>query len=324
MTANELVERYVHEVGQQLPRNIRADVQMELRSLLQDSLEEQAAESGVAPTTKMTAEMLRAFGKPETIAARYRPEQYLIGPRLFPIYRQVITVALVIISIIHVAGLLFALLRGETAVFGQAAWGWLSNFFNAALVNAGIVTLVFVALERAQVIDWYDSAAKEAEWNPLDLPPIADDNRINRLELGFGMIWTAAFLILFNFYPQWIGVATIANGETGFFPFFAPAFAVHVPWLTLIWMLELMLKSVVLAQGRWTTITRWLELSLVPLTIFVLNRIRTGGEIFTIAGLTTAARQILAVIIVIVVLDGVYLLYKQLRRQLFSFGSRPV
>jgi hypothetical protein len=223
-----------------------------------------------------------------------------------------------------VAGLLFALLRGETAVFGQAAWDWFSNYFSAALVNAGIVTLVFVALERAQVVDWYDSAAKETEWNPLDLPPIADDNRINRLELGFGMIWTAAFLILFNFYPQWIGVATIANGEPGFFPFFAPAFAVHVSWLTLIWMLELMLKSVVLAQGRWTTITRWLELSLVPLTIFVLNRIRTGGEIFTIAGLTTAARQILAVIIVIVVLDGVYLLYKQLRRQLFSFGSRPV
>jgi hypothetical protein len=65
-------------------------------------------------------------------------------------------------------------------------------------------------------------------------------------------------------------------------------------------------------------------LSLIPLTIFVLNRIRTGGEIFTIAGLTTAARQILAVIIVIVVLDGFYLLYKQLRRQPFSFGSRPV
>jgi len=323
MNANELIERYVHEVGQHLPRKMRADIQLELRSLLLDSLEEQSAGSGIEPTTKMTAEMLRAFGKPETIAARYRPEQYLIGPQLFPIYKLVMTVVLVVISVLHVAGLLFMLLRGETAVFGQSAWNWFTGFFQAAVFNAGVVTLIFAAIERTQVINWATEASKESDWDPLSLPPIEDPDRINRFELRFGMIWTAAFLILFNFYPQWIGVATITNGEPGFFPFFAPAFAVHVPWLTLIWTLELMLKSVVLAQGRWTTITRWLELGLVPLTIFVLNRIRTGGEIFTIAGLTTAARLILAVVIVIVVLDGLYLLYKQLRRRPFSLGSRP-
>lgn len=40
MNANEMIERYVHEVGRHLPRKNREDIQMELHSLLQDTLEE--------------------------------------------------------------------------------------------------------------------------------------------------------------------------------------------------------------------------------------------------------------------------------------------
>lgn len=324
MKANELIERYVNEVGRHLPHRVQKDIVLELRSLLTDSLEERAAATGKAPTVKMATAMLQEFGRPEEMAAQYRPEQYLIGPELYPVYKQGITVALVIISIIHVAGLIFTLLLGETAVWGQAAWEWFRNFFNIALVNAGIITLIFIGLERLHVTEFFKELEKDAIWDPLDLPPVEDENRVNRFELGFGMIWTVAFLILFNFYPEWIGVVTITDGEPGFFRFFAPAFAVHVPWLTLWWTLELMLKSAVLVQGRWTRITRWLELALIPLTLYILNRIRTGPDIFTIEGLTTLARHALAVIVVIVVLEGLYLLYKQLRRRPFILRSRPV
>jgi hypothetical protein len=46
MTADELLDRYVHEVGRNLPRAQRADVVAEIRSLLSDSLDARAPETG--------------------------------------------------------------------------------------------------------------------------------------------------------------------------------------------------------------------------------------------------------------------------------------
>lgn len=324
MDANEMIERYVHEVGRNLPRHMRADIEMELRSLLHDSLDEMTAGSDLPPTEKMTAELLRDFGKPEVIAAQYRPEQYLIGPQLFPIYKLVVTIVLVIITVVHVAGLVFMLLRGETAVFGQTAWGWFGGYFQSAVLNAGIVTLIFAAIERAQIVNLSELRPKEETWDPLALPPVQDPDRINRFELAFGMMWTVAFIILFNLYPEWIG---LADGETVGFSLLAPAFAVHVPWLTLSWSLELALKSAVLAPGRWTRITRWLELALIPLDIYILNRIRTGGDIFTISGLTSLVKAVLGLVIVIMVLDGLYKLYRLVTGRVIKpreiFTSKP-
>lgn len=312
MDANELIERYVREVGRHLPRGTRADIEMELRSLLQDSLDERVADSGVKPSADMAAELLREFGKPDVIAAHYRPEQHLIGPQFFPYYKLVLTVVLVIISVVHVAGLVVMLLRGETAVFAQNLWNWLGSYFNTAVLNAGIITLIFAAVERSQIAHALKQPAPDAAWDPFSLPSAKDPDRINRFELGFGMLWTLAFLILFNFFPEWVGVIVISDDNAQFFRLLAPAFAVHVPWLTLAWTLELMLKSVVLVQGRWSRVTRALELALVPLTIYVLNRIRTGGEIFAIAGLSVLVKLILGLVIVIVVLDGLHKLYKLL------------
>jgi hypothetical protein len=312
METNELIERYVREVGRHLPRNKRADIELELSSLLHDALEERAATAGKEPSLKMAADVLREFGKPEVIAGQYRPEQYLIGPQLFPIYKLVLTIVLVIISVIHVAGLVFMLLRGETAVFGQTAWNWFSSYFQSAALNVGILTLIFAAIEQAQIINLPERAPAAADWDPISLPPVKDPDRINRFELGFGMLWTVAFIILFNFYPERIGIINISGGEVETFRLLAPAFAVHIPWLTVLWTLELGLKSIVLAKGRWSRLTRWLELALVPLNIYILNRIRTGGEIFTIAGLTTLFKLGLALVIVIVVLDGLHKLYRLL------------
>jgi hypothetical protein len=327
MEVNEMINRYVREVGRHLPRRTRADIEMELRSLLHDSLDELAAKAGMEPTPKLAAELLRDFGKPEAMAANYRPEQHLIGPRLFPVYKQALTIMAVIISALHVAGLIFMLLNADTAVLGQTTWGWFGSLFQSLLVYAGLITVIFAIVERTEVIDWEEETTQETEWDPFELPPAEDPNRINRFELGFEMLWTAAFIILFNFYPEWIGIANVSGEETAVFPLLAAAFAVHIPWLTLLWTLELALKGFVLTRGRWTRLTRWLEFGLVPLNLYILNRIRTGGAIFTIPGLTAIAKAILMVVIVIVVLDGLYKLIRLLTGRPFSpkeiFKSRP-
>ena len=82
MNATEMINRYVNEVGEQLPGKTRADIEQELRSLIQDAVDERSAAGEEQPTTEAVAAILREFGAPAVIAARYRPAEVLIGATL--------------------------------------------------------------------------------------------------------------------------------------------------------------------------------------------------------------------------------------------------
>ena len=67
----DLIDRYIEEVGRFLPRKIRSDVQRELRSTLEDSLESRLANGrdDDAETTQLA--LLTELGHPEELAASY-------------------------------------------------------------------------------------------------------------------------------------------------------------------------------------------------------------------------------------------------------------
>ena len=84
----DLIERYVYEVGRQLPRKQRADIQVELKSTLVDTLEDRVEGE---PSQEDEIKLLKEFGPPRKVAASYWPQgQYLIGPNLFPLFRMVV------------------------------------------------------------------------------------------------------------------------------------------------------------------------------------------------------------------------------------------
>ncbi|HSQ18530.1 MAG TPA: hypothetical protein VLM83_12575, partial [Anaerolineales bacterium] len=75
----ELVTRYVSEVGRQLPEKTRADLEKEIRSLIEAALDDRAQKTGRPVDEDMIVEVLKEFGPPEKMAASYLPERYLIG-----------------------------------------------------------------------------------------------------------------------------------------------------------------------------------------------------------------------------------------------------
>lgn len=76
MDARTVIESYVHDVTQLLRRKDRADVALELRALLTEEL---AARTGGAPADEaMAIELVRSFGAPSEVAARYRPATPLL------------------------------------------------------------------------------------------------------------------------------------------------------------------------------------------------------------------------------------------------------
>ncbi|MCB9423240.1 MAG: hypothetical protein H6667_25815 [Ardenticatenaceae bacterium] len=294
MEANELIDRYVHEVGGHLPRRMREDIQLELSSLVNDALDERASAAGKEPTVEMAADVLRQMGKPEDMAASYLPEQYLIGPHLFPVYKLVLIIVLVVLGGFFLLAAGFSLFDSEPGEIGRQLWELVSGFWTTLLTNFALITLIFAVIEAAtrykkdiKVV----TPADLEDWDPYKLPQAQDPDRVKRGELIASIVFTILVIILFNVYPHWIGVISFRDGEGPyFFPFLAPEFAVHIPWLTMLWVTDVVLKLVVLAQGRWNKPTRWVEFGLGFFGLYVGYRIVTGGPITAFTWLDVLVR----------------------------------
>jgi hypothetical protein len=159
--ATEMIDRYVEEVGQNLPKRLRGDVKAEMRSSLEDSaLEDSALENSVedrsraagpAPDEGQVVEMLlKELGPPEKMAASYLPPKYLIGPRLYPTFVLLLKVVLVVASVGYVIalGVAFSQTAGTPGDAVDVLLGMLPRFASSMFETLGIVGLVFAILER--------------------------------------------------------------------------------------------------------------------------------------------------------------------------------
>src|SRR5579863_1669379 len=90
----ELLDRYLQAVKKHLPSKRQDDIAAELRANMEAQLEDKEAELGRTLTQGEMEDWLRQMGSPMMVAARYQPQQYLIGPALFPIYLYVLKMAM--------------------------------------------------------------------------------------------------------------------------------------------------------------------------------------------------------------------------------------
>jgi hypothetical protein len=144
----ELLDRYLQSVRKHLPFERQDDIVAELRANLEAQLEEKEAALGRPLTQPEAEEWIRQLGSPIHMAAHYQPQQYLIGPALFPIYRHVLKLAL------SWAAIIFAIATVVQFVAGTQPDGasLLVAFLHLPLVilyTAAWCTLVFAAIEYA-------------------------------------------------------------------------------------------------------------------------------------------------------------------------------
>ena len=311
MEASELIDRYVYEVGQSLPRKKRDDIKMELSSLLMDDLEERAG--GEEPTVEMAAQELIEYGKPETMAARYKPERYLIGPQLFPFYRMIILIVLAAVTFGLLVSFGISFITSGMEDIGSTVWSFFSAILQGGLSAFAFITITFAIIER--VSDQKFNIDDESEWNPYELAPVEknDRSRINKPGLVAGIVFYLFIIVLFNFFPQWIGmVNTIGEGSV-FLPILAPEFSVYIPFLTAYWVLTILLKLFLIRQGRWQRSTRWMELGLSLFGLFITFQIATGGPITTMSWLDNFVRIALWIGIIVGSIDALVKLFRLLR-----------
>jgi hypothetical protein len=162
-----LLDRYLHEVRRQLPRQQRDDIVAELRETLRSQVEAEEAERGRALTEDEAATMLMRYGEPSAVAGRYGSRQYLIGPDAFPSY--VFAVKLVLWVMAPFAALSFgaALSSGEGPSIITTV---IKPIWQVAIVlvfNLALVTVIFAWGERRA-----SRPPAAPRWDPRDLPSL--------------------------------------------------------------------------------------------------------------------------------------------------------
>jgi ABC-type multidrug transport system fused ATPase/permease subunit len=288
-----LIERYIAEIGKHLPTRNRADIQKEIRSTLEDMLEDRSRKAGRTADEIMVVDLLKEFGKPDKVAATYLPEQTLISAKLYPMYLLVLRIVLPIVATVLLVtsaiGLATANLAPTEAFKGIGES--LSEIFSALVSAFGGITLTFAILDRIPNIkDEFNEKNEEQGWNPRDLPEVRDVEKFSIPGLMVEIALTFVAIAIFNFYPNIVGFGFVLNDKWTFLPILSEAFFHYVPYLTGLWVLQIGLNLFLLSKGQWQPITRWLKIALELLGLVLAVVMLTGPDLIgsSAAVLTTA------------------------------------
>jgi hypothetical protein len=263
--SNELIGRYVYHVGKHLPAERREDVARELSSLIGDRVDDERGpnESREAAVLRV----LRDMGPPSDVAARYGYERRgLIGTHSLPAFFKLVKVMPLAVLALSLLNIPHAFQDGVSL---SAVGAWLQGCVISALVNLGALVVVFVVLEQLSA----NRTEPEAVFDPAKLSPAPAPIEGGKLRPAFlvaKIYATVAVLVVFNFYPNLVGVWT-SSGPPHFTVIPLSALGVHIPlWLLNVWLAGgILLKTEVLRQGTWTRETRWFEVGLAGLGLAV-------------------------------------------------------
>ena len=103
--------------------------------------------------------------------------------------------------------------------------------------------------------------------------------RINRVLTAAEICILIGVMVLFNVFPERVGIYSSAVEPYLFIPLLTPAWLAYMPWLNIWWGLALTLALVKLVYGRWTQALRWADLGVHLLSILVLASVILGGAI---------------------------------------------
>lgn len=170
MTQYDLLNRYLQAVRKHLPagrHTVRQDdILAELSANIQSQMEDTEAELNHPLSEREQAVILKQNGHPMLVAARYWPQQHLIGPALFPAYWHVLKIALLLMVLVNVAAnaVLFAVGMSSAGQLAGASlqlpWIGLTTFAWVTLIFAG---LDFAVTQRRASLHIFD------KWDPLTL-----------------------------------------------------------------------------------------------------------------------------------------------------------
>ena len=272
----ELVERYLYAVRCWLPKGQQEDIIAELGEDIRSEIEDLESGLGRPVNEAEVVEILKQRGHPAKVAGRYLPQQYLIGPALYPIYRLVLRIVVlwvlvpVFVFVVGPIAIATAIHPSQTLI--KTLW----DLAMSAVFTLGVVTFVFAIMERYPV-----DARPFEKWDPRKLPrvprtppdrrPTPRATAIAELaaSLVIGSLFVAWYRTTFDFGDVRITLTPIWRSL--YWPFLLLLLSgVPKGWVSLMWpertrlrfairlainAVSLVLFAVLLNAGSWVNIT---------------------------------------------------------------------
>lgn len=248
----DYIEKYIYAVIKNLPEKDREEVSRELKANIIDMLGDDQSDAHVIAT-------LEKMGDPNEMSLEYLgKDDYLIGPRLYYKYIEVL-------KIIFFVGLIIGLISFMVDLFAN-----IDNFdsFSAilTLIAEGFgnvittiigfifwVTVVFAIIEKTKSYDEiFGEKGKEFKVNNLKDIPKKSSKKISKVEMVFALFFTVLFLWLFLTRNDLIAV--YSRGQAPI-PVFNRNVIEDVSWLILFsGALSILLSILKFVIGRWNEI----------------------------------------------------------------------
>jgi hypothetical protein len=288
-----LIDKYIAEVGKHLPRKSRADIEAEIRSTLEDMLDERKQAQGAADDATVI-ELLKEFGPPQEVASQYQTHQrqFLIGPRLFPIFTLVTRVVFSVLIALSLVGLGSNLAKTGFAgtEFVSSVSGWFISTLSGLITAFGHIVLVLAIIDRTTFGRNFEQETEA--WDPRELYSTPDPDQIDPPDHIAAIIFTFLGLVILNLYPNLVSIHIANNGTQTSIPVFTETFFRFLPWINVMSLILIGFNGFMLSQKIWTSTTRVLSILIdIGAAIVSITIMKTPG----ILGITPAALATLGV-----------------------------
>ena len=254
----KLIDVYIQEVTRRLPRKMRKDIALELRSTIEDMLPEHYEERDVK-------EVLNQLGNPVTLANGYKGgRSYLIGPRYYDLYVSLLKIVIPIVAVVVVIATItqqFTNFNGEdsiASVIGSMIGTVAGRAFEVVAQIFFGLTLSFAIMDRFDKRDDEEPLSVSFEkWTADDLKNVTyipAKRDISRLEVFWRLLWTAVWVTVYFYANRLIGVY---EGTENGVQFVMPALNQDVllsfwPVVVVVATVDVGLSLFKLFEGQWT------------------------------------------------------------------------
>ena len=279
----ELLDRYLQAVRKHLPWQRQADIIAELRANLESQLEEKQEELGRSLTPGEAEAWIKSIGSPVQMASHYLPQQYLIGPAIYPLYLYILRLVSMWAIVIYIVVSTITIVLSSTATADTVAQA-AGRLPFLLIQTAAWVTAIFAAIEYVAVR--YPEkcppiAAYYAKWSPKDLPPLERPEAPGRKRRTYGQ---AVAEVIFGFILLGWLLVVPKHPYLMFGPgaaiLHASSFRLAPVWWTFYWWvvglnaLELAWKCVDLVRDAWQEPDRYRQIAvkffgLIPVFLVV-------------------------------------------------------
>jgi hypothetical protein len=292
----EMLDRYIEAVGKRLPMKMRGDVATEIRSTIEDMLQDRSEQTGKPADGSMLTEILRSYGSPSQVAAKYRTERYLVGPQLYPIFSLVVRIVFIVLTVLALVGLGIGLGKAATGSsgFGELFVQSLAGYYTTIITAFGNIVLVFWVLQRVLPEREIKATSPESgEWDPQELMKAPSPNELKLWEPIVSILFTFAALVIFNFYPRLLSFTPslndLSSGRVVWISIFSQAFWSYLPWLNILWLATIGFDLILLQTHRKTAGTRLIDIALKIMWIGIAVGMLRGPALLNLSEQTLSA-----------------------------------